>query len=112
MAKPAARAYSRYSREAATLFGMLIQEARIARKWTVAEVAERAGMSRGLVHRIESGDMGCSIGAVFEVAAIVGVRLFDAEPGAINRHLTTSRETLALLPKSVRRSQPVVKDDF
>ena len=28
---------------------------------------------------IEQGDPGCSIGAVFEVAAIVGFRLFDAE---------------------------------
>jgi len=112
MAKPATRAFSRHSREAASLFGMLIQQARIARDLTVAEVAERAGMSRGLVHRIESGDMGCSIGAVFEVATIVGVCLFEAEPGTLDKHLAASRATLALLPKSVRRSQPVVKDDF
>ena len=38
--------------------------ARVERELTIAEVAERAGISRGLVHRIEHGDMGCSVGAV------------------------------------------------
>ena len=79
MAKPATRSYSRYSEEAARLLGQAIRLARIDRKLTVEELAERAGMSRGLVQRVERGDMGCAIGAVFEVAAIVGVRLFDAD---------------------------------
>lgn len=112
MAKLAERAYSRYSREAATLLGMMVQKARIVREMTVAEVAERAGMSRGLVHRIERGDMGCSIGAVFEVATIVGVPLFDSEKHELDRRIRTSAETLALLPKAVRRSHTVVEDDF
>jgi DNA-binding CsgD family transcriptional regulator len=38
-------------------------------------VTDRAGISRGLLRRIETGDPGCTIGAVFEVATIVGVRL-------------------------------------
>ena len=44
--------------------------------------------------------MGCSIGAVFEVAAIVGVRLFEAEPATLTRHLAMSRRHAGLLPKS------------
>ena len=80
MAKPAHRSYSRYAREAAELLGLMIRSARIERGITVADVAERAGISRGLVHRIEKGEMGSSIGAAFEVAAIVGLRLFEAEP--------------------------------
>ena len=75
MAKPAHRSYSRYAREAAELLGLMIRNARIERGNTVADVAERAGISRGLVHRIEKGEMGSSIGATFEVAAIVGLRL-------------------------------------
>jgi len=45
-------------------------------------------MSRGLVHRIEKGEMGSTIGAAFEVTAIVGMRLTPAFS-----HLTISRIT-------------------
>ncbi|MGE0718285.1 MAG: helix-turn-helix transcriptional regulator [Alphaproteobacteria bacterium] len=112
MSKPATRAYSRYGREAVELLGRLIREARADQALTIADIAERAGVSRGLVHRIESGDMGCSIGAAFEIAAIVGVRLFDADPTMLTRHLAMARDKLALLPKSVRPTAKVVKDDF
>jgi len=112
MPKPTTRAYSRYSKEAAELLGLLVHQARIRREMTISDVAERAGLSRGLVHRIENGEMGCSIGAAFEVAAIVGVRLFDSEPFMLRRQLQTSREMLALMPKSIRRSEKAVKDDF
>jgi hypothetical protein len=49
---------------------------------------------------------------VFELAAIVGLRLFDAEPDRLNQHLTSARDRLALLPKAVRPSRRAVKDDF
>jgi len=112
MAKPAHRPYSRYARDAAALLGLMIRNARVERELTVAEVAERAGISRGLVHRIESGEMGSSIGAAFEVAAIVGLRLFEAEPTALTRHLSMARDRLTLLPQSVRTKTAQVKDDF
>lgn len=112
MAKPAQRSYSRYAREAAELLGLMIHNSRVERDLTIADVAERAGVSRGLVHRIEKGEMGCSIGAVFEIAAILGVRLFDAEPTTLTRHLSLTREKLALLPQAVRTGTAKVKDDF
>ncbi len=112
MAKPAHRSYSRYSREAVALLGLMIHNARIKRDMTAADVAERAGTSRGLVHRIEKGEMGSSIGAAFEVAAIVGLRLFEAEPATLTRHLSMERDKLALLPQSVRTGTTRVKDDF
>jgi transcriptional regulator with XRE-family HTH domain len=90
----------------------MVHNARIERDLTVAEVAERAGVSRGLIHRIEKGDMGCSIGAVFEVAAIVGLRLFEADPTTLSRHLSMARDKLTLLPKAVRTGTGKVKDDF
>lgn len=71
MAKPTVRTYSRYSRDAARLLGLMIHNARIERELTVEELAERAGMSRGLVYRAEEGDMGCAIGAVFELAMLI-----------------------------------------
>ena len=112
MAKPAQRSYSRYAREAAGLLGLMIRNARIERALTVADVAERAGTSRGLVHRIEKGAMGSSIGAAFEVAAIVGLRLFEAEPTTLTRELSMERHKLTLLPQSVRTGTMNVKDDF
>ncbi|MYI69353.1 MAG: helix-turn-helix transcriptional regulator [Boseongicola sp. SB0673_bin_14] len=112
MAKPAQRSYSRYAREAAELLGLMIHNARIERNSTVADVAERAGISRGLVHRIEKGEMGSSIGAAFEVAALVGLRLFEAEPTTLTRHLSMERGKLTLLPQSVRTRTRKVKDDF
>lgn len=112
MPKPTNRSYSRYSREAVALLGQLIRRARIERHITVEDLAERAGLSRGLVHRIEKGDLGCAIGAVFEAAAIVGVRLFDADQAALSSQLSANAATLALLPQKVRSPTGPVKDDF
>jgi transcriptional regulator with XRE-family HTH domain len=112
MSRTSTRAYSRYSREAALLLGQIIRRARIERKLTAQELAERAGISRGLVQRIEKGDPGCAIGAAFEVAAIVGVRLFDSEQAALSGAISANATTLALLPKAARRARVEVKDDF
>lgn len=112
MAKPAHRSYSRYAREAVELLGLMIRNARVERGLTVADVAERADISRGLVHRIEKGEMGSSIGAAFELAAIVGLHLFESEPTTLTRHLSMERDKLTLLPRSVRTGTTKVEDDF
>ena len=112
MSKPTIRPYSRYSRDAAALLGQLIRRARIERRMTVEELAERAGLSRGLVNRIEKGDLGCAVGAVFEAATVVGVRLFDADQTTLARELSANAATMALLPQAVRTSTRPVKDDF
>jgi transcriptional regulator with XRE-family HTH domain len=112
MPKPINRAYSRYSRDAAQLLGQMIRLGRMNRKMTLAELAERAGVSRGLIQRIERGDMGCAIGAVFEVATIVGIGLFDADQSTLTASIASNRQTLTLLPKSTRTSRKAIKDDF
>lgn len=112
MPKPATRPYTRQAREAAELLGLSIRTARIERRMTAEDVAQRAGVSRGLVHRIEAGDMGCAIGAAFEVAAIVGAPLFEPEPGPLSPHIATARDRLALLPRTARARTRAVKDDF
>ena len=107
------RTYSRYSCDAVALLGKLIRSARKGRKITVQELAERAGISRGMLQRIEKGDLTCGIGAVFEVAIIVGVKLFEAEGATtLTKHIHQTDEKLALLPKSVRKTAKVVDDDF
>ncbi|GKW39176.1 helix-turn-helix domain-containing protein [Pectobacterium carotovorum] len=112
MSKPSARTYSRYSRDAARLLGLMLRNARIERNMTVEELAERAGVSRGLVYRAEEGDMGCSIGAVFELATLVGVPLFTADQSAMPLHIASAEKTLSLLPRAVHHSRKVVNDDF
>lgn len=112
MVKPISRPYSQYSLSALELLGQLVREARLNKALTAADLAARAGISRALLQRIERGDPGCSIGAVFEVATICGVPLFDQEQRQLTTHLALHREKMALLPKTVRVRMKRVKDDF
>lgn len=112
MAKQKSRNHSRPARDAAALLGELIRAARIRRKMPARELAERAGVSRGLVSRVESGDLGVSIGAAFEMAAILGVPLFGADPGRLTERLQMARETNALLPKRAFQAHTEVDDNF
>ena len=50
------RTYSRYGREAVVVLGQLIRINRIGRKLSVAGLAERVGVSRDMMQRIEQGD--------------------------------------------------------
>jgi len=103
---------SRYSREALTLLGQLIRANRIKNKLGVEELANRVGISRDMLYRIERGDPRCNIGAVFEAAVIVGVPLFTEEPGRLSSHVQEQADILKLMPKAVRKTEVVVKDDF
>lgn len=109
---PILRTYSRYGREAIAVLGQMIRIHRIQRKLNVLELAERAGISRDLMQRIEHGDPRCGIGAVFEAAAIVGVPLFEADRSELTMRLAEQEGKLHLLPKSVRKTKTAVKDDF
>jgi transcriptional regulator with XRE-family HTH domain len=106
------RPLSPYATDAVALLSQLIRKARIERKLKAVDVTDRAGISRGLLRRIETGDPGCTIGAVFEVATIVGVRLFDTDQTALSKAVETNREIMALLPKSVRNPRIEANDDF
>ena len=112
MVKPITRPYSHYNLDALALLGQLVREARLAKSLTTSDLATRAGISRALLQRIERGDPGCSIGAVFEVATICGVPLFEQDQRLLGTKLALHREKMALLPKSVRTHSKEVKDDF
>jgi transcriptional regulator with XRE-family HTH domain len=106
------RIYSRYAREAATLLAKQIQLGRKQRKWTEHELAERAGISRATLQKIEKGDLSVAIGLAFEAAALVGVALFDEERSALASHIARTDDKLALLPSAVRQRRKPVDDDF
>ncbi|MCO7247111.1 helix-turn-helix transcriptional regulator [Halomonas sp. Mc5H-6] len=107
-----ARSYSRVTKQALSLFGKLIKAGRLERKMTATELAERAGITRRTLRNIENGDAGSEIGTVFEVATLVGVRLFDVDERTLAIHNAHLEDKLTLLPKSVRPSKQEVDDDF
>jgi transcriptional regulator with XRE-family HTH domain len=107
-----ARTYRSQTASLIRLLGLEIARVRRERRWTVAELAERAATSVPTVRRIERGDPTVAIGTVFEVATLAGLQLFGADrselPGLIDR----SRDRLALLPAKVREPSQPVHDDF
>lgn len=106
------RTYSKYALEAVTLLGEQIKLGRKQRKWSEKNLAERAGISRATLQKIERGEMSCAIGLVFEVATLVGVNLFEQDKLPLSRHIEQTRDKIALLPKRIKVKAKVVHDDF
>lgn len=106
------RTYSRYTREAAVLLARQVQLGRKQRRWTEHELADRAGISRATVQKIEKGELSVAIGLVFEVAALVGITLFNEERTSLAAHIARTDDKLALLPSAVRKRRKPVDDAF
>ncbi|MCX8225979.1 MAG: helix-turn-helix transcriptional regulator, partial [Sulfitobacter sp.] len=102
----------RVTKQALSVFGKLIRVGRTTRGMTAQDLADRANISRTTLHNIEKGAPGPEIGTVFEVAALVGVRLFDADDSTLTVQNARLDEKLTLLPKSVRVSKQEIDDDF
>ncbi len=109
---PKQRTYSKYAQEAVTLLGKQIKLGRKQRKWSEKNLAERAGISRATLQKIESGDMSCAIGLVFEVATLVSINLFEQDKLPLSKHIEQTRDKIALLPKRIRVKTKAVHDDF
>ena len=106
------RAYSPYSRKVAILLGKMINFYRKERKLTAQDLADRAGISRTTLQKIEKGDMKCEIGIVFEVASLVGIRLFDANSTSINAMEENFDNKISLLSKRIRTLKRKIDDAF
>ncbi len=106
------RAYSRYAQEAAVLLGEQIKLGRKQRQWTEQNLADRAGISRATLQKIEQGEMGCAVGLIFEVATLVGVKLFEPGNIPLSNHIEHTRDKIALLPQRIRARAKMVYDDF
>jgi len=106
------RSYSRVTQQALSLLGKLIRVGRIERGMTAQDLADRAGISRTTLYSIEKGASAPEVGIVIEVAAIVGVRLFQYDDRTLAMHHARLDEKLTLLPRSVRTSGKEVDDDF
>jgi len=106
------RTYSRFTTEATKLLGSLVKLARKERKLTTQDLADRAGISRSTLQRIEKGDLKCEIGLMFEVASIVGVKLFNADHETLDQHIDRTKDKIALLPKNIHKPKQDIDDDF
>ncbi len=103
--------FSRYTRRALELLGGQIKLARKRRGWSESSLAERAGINRSTVSKIESGSPGVAIGTCFEIASLVGLPLFSDDPDVISREISRSNEMLALLPRKIQPTRRI-DDDF
>lgn len=106
------RTYSKYAQEAAILLGKQIKLGRKQRNWSEQNLAERAGISRATLQKIENGDMSCAMGLVFEVAVLVGVKLFEPDKLPLSKHIEQTRDKIALLPKRILEKNIELDDDF
>jgi transcriptional regulator with XRE-family HTH domain len=105
------RTYSPYTLEALELLGEQIRLGRRERRWTQAELAERAGVSIRTLNRVEHGDPRVALGTSFELAALTGVPLFQPDRERLSMDLDRTRGRSALLPARVRPREEV-DDDF
>lgn len=105
------RTYSPDTRNVLNILGSLIQIHRKRARMTLSVLADRAGVSVGLIRRLESGDPKCEIGVAFEVAHLLGIALWSSpeKRAAIAEQL---QDKLASLPASVRQPTKVVSNEF
>ena len=106
------RTYSPYAVEAARLLGAQVASARRERRWTRAELADRAGISPTTLSKVERGELTVSLGVAFDVAALVGVPLFNEDRTRLGGDLDRVRDRLALLPQRVRKPSRSPSNDF
>jgi transcriptional regulator with XRE-family HTH domain len=106
------RTYSKYSLDAVMLLGDQIKLGRKQREWTEQNLADRAGISRATFQKIENGEMSCAIGLVFEVAALVGINLFEQDKHSLSRQREHTKDKIALLPQRIKTKTKAVDDDF
>jgi transcriptional regulator with XRE-family HTH domain len=109
---PRRRTYSPQALDAARVLGLRIAEGRRERRWTQAELSERAGVSVVTVRNAERGAPTVALGVMFELATLVGVELFGVPPGELRTVAARDRDRLALLPAHVYRQQVTIDDDF
>ncbi len=99
------------SQTALGVLGQLIKVARLERRLSQVELAERVGVSRHTIIAIEKADPRVAIGAVLETAAVLGVPLLAEDTAGLNKLVNTVASLTTLLPaRSKRKTQ--LNDDF
>lgn len=107
-----AHSFSPWTMDALQVLGLEIARGRRARRMTQGELAERAGISKNTLRSVEQGAPTVAAGIYFELAALVGLNLFEGD-GDLRDAVARSRDKLTLLPSRVRpRPTEEINDDF
>jgi transcriptional regulator with XRE-family HTH domain len=87
-----------------TAMGERIRLARLRRKLTATAVAQRAGISRTSLQKVEAGDGTPTMGTYLRVLAALGLAQ-DLQALAADDKVGRRLQDLALSPESLRRSR-------
>lgn len=105
-------AYLRQTEQALHLFGEQIRYARKIQNITVAELAERLGVSRSTVQSVEKGSPLVAIGTYFEATTLLGIPVFQNDVVSLDIQEALLQGKVAILPAYIRKKNTEVKDDF
>jgi len=101
------------ARDAARALGAQVAGARRRRRWSTARLAEQAGISAPTLRKVERGDPSVALGTAFDVAVLVGVTLFSANPSELAVLADNLVDRVALLgDRVVPISDDGLDDDF
>lgn len=96
--------------------GSLIACARKEKHWTQAELAQRIGVNRMTVVRIEKGLPEVATGLYFTAAWLLGLPILTWQAMGEERSDTVVGDLLTklkkTLPRRVRRGRPTINNDF
>lgn len=93
-----AHSLSPVAADAVRLLGLELARARRARRWTQEELAERAGVSVDTLRAAERGSARVRVGAMFELATLVGLDLLTGVARASLARPTQGATTAARGP--------------
>lgn len=96
------RTYLGYATDAALLLGQQIELARCRRRMSRDDLAERAGIPTDTLRKIEQGEMSVALGLFFEVAALIGVCLFEPDKRVLALQIELAQCKLCLISKNIK----------
>lgn len=104
---------SRPTKDALKILAAMIRASRIQHGMSAAKLAERVGVSRGAIQRLEAGEAGTAIGTAFEAAIVLGIPLFDVAADDLATLRKQKQDINALLPqRAYLASQSDIDNDF
>jgi len=71
--------YTSFTTQTVLLLGQMIKLARIQRGMSETDLAVRAGIARGVLQKIEKGNLDVPVGLFFQASTLVGLQLFETD---------------------------------